>query len=733
MVANFSIIDDQVTVTANIDVDMAVTTSNNKVLFMICQDGRHGQTNMLVDILPIEDFTLADVGEFTEISKTFTMDSAWNEENLRIIVLVQSYSSKEILQSTLALPDYRGTLTIDCIPDNVEAGWTLTGPQDMVVTGNGDKELNLFFTGDFTLVWDDIPFWTSPAVNPNYQTLVEGGEITFTGEYSNGPFLSDISGPLSDTGNGQGISLIDFDNDGHIDMHIVNDGSADQLLRNNGDGTFVEVFDPLINDTGAGRSAAWADMNNDGNLDVYLGKYNEANVLLLGDGSGSFSIIVGSGYDSDDPTVGVSWVDFDLDGILDIYVVNENTNNQLLRGWGDLGGGYFIFGSVSGIESVGGPCSSASWGDANNDGRLDMYITKKHSPNVFLTNSELGFSDRTDPCGLGFVARGMSSAWGDFNNDGNLDLYITNEGNADKLYRSNGDYGFTLVSGPNLGDMGRGRHVNWVDFNNDGFLDLFINRNNQTDLLMLGDGTGAFNRLPLGSDAAPSNSSSCGDVNGDGYVDVVVSREGEPNILLLNGLGTYSNNNWLQVCLTGVEDNQNGIGSRVELTANGVTQTRLILAGSGYLSMNTLSADFGVGTATMVDLVITWPNGTVQTVSGTGVNHILNVVQGVDPASPAADTTPAATALFGAVPNPFNPSTTIEYALAADSEVNIDVYTIDGRFVKTLVNGTMSAGPHGAIWDGTDHSGKPVASGTYFYRLSTGAGFAKTGRMALVK
>ncbi len=71
-------------------------------------------------------------------------------------------------------------------------------------------------------------------------------------------------------------------------------------------------------------------------------------------------------------------------------------------------------------------------------------------------------------------------------------------------------------------------------------------------------------------------------------------------------------------------------------------------------------------------------------------------------------------------PNPFNPSTTIEYYLPRASMVTLDIYDILGRNIKTIDEGAKKSGPQKVIWDGTDHDGNPVASGIYFYRLQAG-------------
>ena len=101
-------------------------------------------------------------------------------------------------------------------------------------------------------------------------------------------------------------------------------------------------------------------------------------------------------------------------------------------------------------------------------------------------------------------------------------------------------------------------------------------------------------------------------------------------------------------------------------------------------------------------------------------------------ATPVGDV-PVATVLRQAHPNPFNPQTTIPFALARDSHARLQVYTVDGRLVATLVDRVMSAGPHQAVWNGTDDRGHAVASGNYLYTLTTTDGFQETGKMVLMK
>jgi len=84
------------------------------------------------------------------------------------------------------------------------------------------------------------------------------------------------------------------------------------------------------------------------------------------------------------------------------------------------------------------------------------------------------------------------------------------------------------------------------------------------------------------------------------------------------------------------------------------------------------------------------------------------------------------------VPNPFNPRTVISFDLPADGQVDLEVYDVGGRLVKTLINGSMTAGRHDAHWDGTDEQGRAVSTGMYLYRLRSGSS-DEVRRMTLMR
>jgi len=83
-------------------------------------------------------------------------------------------------------------------------------------------------------------------------------------------------------------------------------------------------------------------------------------------------------------------------------------------------------------------------------------------------------------------------------------------------------------------------------------------------------------------------------------------------------------------------------------------------------------------------------------------------------------------------PNPFCPETRIAFAMPRDGRVELRIYSVDGRLVRTLADEERLAGPHSVVWDGTDESGRAVSSGVYFYTLAA-PGFEESRKMILVR
>jgi hypothetical protein len=285
-----------------------------------------------------------------------------------------------------------------------------------------------------------------------------------------GVFVDVTSGPLDDSGDARGVAWGDYDNDGDLDLFVGNYYTPNKLFRNDGGGSFSDVTGAAIADNGSCMSAAWVDYDNDGDIDLYLGK-NGANKLMRNDGGGTFVDVTSGPLGDGGPAWSVVWGDYDGDSDADLYIVNSEWANKLLRNDGE---GVFTdvtSGPLGDIFS----CASASWGDYDNDEDPDLYLVKSGTDSNKLMRNDGGgvFTDVTSGP-LGDSGNGRGCAWGDYDNDGDLDIYVSNYGGENKLLRNDGGGVFTDDTGDVLGDSGNGTGVAWADYDGDGDLDLYL-------------------------------------------------------------------------------------------------------------------------------------------------------------------------------------------------------------------------------------------------------------------
>ena len=430
-------------------------------------------------------------------------------------------------------------------------------------------------------------------------------------EFTWGDLFSDATlQPLDDRDDGIGVAWGDYDDDGDPDIYLSNtQPSSNRLFRNGADGTFDDVTVAPLNDLSHSHGVAWADHDNDGDLELYLSNYEQSNKLLsvpLGDTG---------------PILGVTWGDYDNDGLVDLYLSICGGANKLLR---NEGGDVFSDATTTPLDDA-GEGYGVAWGDYDDDGDLDLYVANQGIANKLLRNDGSGaFSDATSGP-LGDAGDGRGVAWGDYDNDGDLDLYLSNFGTANKLLRNDGAGLFADATTPPLDDAGNGLGVGWADHDNDGDLDLYLINYGSANRLFRNDGGGSFTDVaaaPL-SDEGNGHGFAWGDHDADGDLDIYLASA-QVNRLLRNG--DDSGNHWLHVRLAGVSSNAAGIGARVSVTAAGQTQIREVSGGSGYASQNSLPVEFGLGSATTVDLVrILWPSGVVQETTQVAVDQLIDL------------------------------------------------------------------------------------------------------------
>ena len=320
---------------------------------------------------------------------------------------------------------------------------------------------------------------------------------------------------------GSGGGFLDYDNDGHLDIYLINacpqgESAAaslptNALYRNNGDGTFTDVTARAgMVDTRYGVGATTGDYDNDGDIDIYLTNFG-ANALYRNNGDGTFTDVAASAQVADTGWgTSCAFADFDRDGFLDLYVSNYAVYtpaahktcyrhnipvycgptaypaqpDRFYRNNGD--GTFSDMTEQNGLLSV--PAAhglGVAVGDSDNDGDIDIYVANDQDFNFLFENrgdgtfTETGLLAGVSCSDAGEAEAGMGVAFADYDNDGKLDLTVSNfQHETNTLYQNQGDHFFrdtTIAAGVaerTYRDLGWG--IGFLDYDNDGYKDIFV-------------------------------------------------------------------------------------------------------------------------------------------------------------------------------------------------------------------------------------------------------------------
>ena len=276
---------------------------------------------------------------------------------------------------------------------------------------------------------------------------------------------------------------IDFNNDGFQDVMITNGkagGENNMLYVNNGDGTFTEITgQSIVNDNLPSDGATWADADNDGDLDAFVVNwYGENNLFYLNNNNdGTFTqVTTGIAVNDFGYSETAAWGDYNNDGFVDVYVTNSDgtKQNYLYRNNGDATFTKITTGEITTDANF---SRSANWIDYDLDGDADMFVTNEANQheNFYINNGDETFTKLT---GNPLVMNGgktMSSSWGDVDNDGDFDVFLANDGANNALFINDGTGDFTKASTDIVStDGGNSFGSNFADIDNDGDLDLFV-------------------------------------------------------------------------------------------------------------------------------------------------------------------------------------------------------------------------------------------------------------------
>ena len=331
---------------------------------------------------------------------------------------------------------------------------------------------------------------------------------------------------------GSGVALLDYDNDGWLDIYLVNGSTFEalkgkepapraMLLHNNHDGTFTDVTEKAgVANERWGFGAVAGDFDNDGWPDIYVSNFGK-NRLYHNNHDGTFTDVAEkAGVTVGGWSAGATWGDYDHDGRLDLFVpgyVKFDPDHPPIAGKGGIPAGYCQF---RGIDVMCGPRGlpgesdhlfhnngdgtftdvsvkagvsdprgyyglASAFVDVDDDGWVDLVVANDSVPRYLYRNKHDGtFEDISYLSGFALNDEGreqasMGIAVGDYNRDGKVDFYVTNfSDDYNTLFRNDGDASFSDVSfaagiaNPTIPFLGWG--TGFLDYDNDGLLDVFV-------------------------------------------------------------------------------------------------------------------------------------------------------------------------------------------------------------------------------------------------------------------
>jgi penicillin G amidase len=294
---------------------------------------------------------------------------------------------------------------------------------------------------------------------------------------------------LADTADTRSAAWGDYDGDGNIDLYVgftKRSGASNKLYHNDGDGKhFTEVGQKLGVDVSGfeTRQVVWVDYDNDGSVDLFVAFRDGPKMLFHNEGGRFRDVAKELGVDDPRKTVGAVWFDYNQDGRLDLFVANQDGDkNGFWRNDGvrfvDVAPELGMTGEAQGRLGNNGP----SVIDFDNDGDLDLFVAGYGRNFLYRNDGRGGFAEVAESMGVAGGERATPSNWGDYDNDGRPELYVSSYidkavNEKDYLYRFDGTR-FTDVTPELFRRHGATHSVQWVDYNKDGAIDLALTNNN---------------------------------------------------------------------------------------------------------------------------------------------------------------------------------------------------------------------------------------------------------------
>ncbi len=489
---------------------------------------------------------------------------------------------------------------------------------------------------------------------------------------------------------GGGVALLDYNNDGLLDIFLVNSGHLNpdstkesfdranprywnRLFRQNKDGSFTDVTAAAglssAGDANYGMGVAAADYDNDGFTDLYVTSYGK-NTLYHNNGNGTFTDVTAkAGVAAGGWSVSAGFFDFDNDGKLDLFVTRymewdlahskscglapkiycspsefPGASSVLYRNRGD--GTFEDVSEASGIAAKKGKALGVAFADYDDDGFADVFVANDGMEQFLFHNNGNGtFTERALEAGVALTddgkrISGMGVDFRDYDNDGRPDIVVTdlarqnyavyrNEGHGVFSYRSL-QTGLAALSG-----ISSGWGMRLEDFDNDGWKDLFVAQGHVMDNVEQIDPGLHYRETPLLA------------MNREGRFERADSGWPEPVAGRGAAFGDLNNDGWIDAVMTVlggkpvVFRNKRGPAHWLTLSLRGTRsnrdgfgarvrvngQSQYATSAGRYLSASDKRVHFGLGAATSATIEITWPSGVVQKMNDVAADRFLSVVE----------------------------------------------------------------------------------------------------------
>ncbi len=441
---------------------------------------------------------------------------------------------------------------------------------------------------------------------------------------------------------------LDFNNDGRPDLFVVKFGHS-QLFENMGGGKFKDVTKAAGLDRYSNAITAIAfDYDRDGKVDLFVGSYfqpinifqpdsprffpesfetaNNGGGLTVyhNDGKGKFTDVTEKvGLKLSGWTLDLGHADADNDGFDDLYVACDFGTDHFFH---NNGNGTFadLTEKAIGIDSKKG--MNVDWGDYDNDGLLDIYVTNitddymREGNFLWHNNGNLTFSDVSRETGTYETGWGWGAKFFDYDNDGWLDLYVMN-GWVSAGKDSYVPDIFNMVTKPGI-DFADAR--NWPPMGNKSLSGYEKKKLFHSEKGQIFKDQAARHGLDSNKDG---RGIAIADFNNDGKLDIMsANANSEPNLYLNTMPGGP---HWIQFALEGRQSNRGAVGAQVRLKAAGVTRLQFVSGGNSFAGQSSSRVHFGLADVAKVDQIeVRWPTGQKEVFASVAVDKLNKIVEG---------------------------------------------------------------------------------------------------------